>query len=102
MSRTKARVLLGLAGICLALNACSTDPPEQVSRRDCEELREHMVVLRVGDESANRDAHRAAIRSSLEPFVDICVQTTTPAQLRCALAAADLGALATCSKGGAS
>jgi hypothetical protein len=102
MNRTNAHRLLGLAGICLALISCSADPPERLSRRECEELRDHMVALRIGGESANRDAHRAAIRSSLEPFVETCVETITPEQQRCALAAADLDALAICSRGGAS
>lgn len=61
-----------------------------------------MVDLRMETVTADHDQHRVAIRSSLASFVPTCIESATPEQVRCGLAAGDFRLLAACNPGGAS
>ncbi len=82
--------------------ACNSDTPDGVSLTDCEQLRAHMVELRMQTVTADHAQHRDAIHRSLEPVVATCAESTTREQLRCSLAAGDFRSLAACTQGGKS
>lgn len=73
---------------------------EEVDRRACEELRDHVVDLRInvakgsGGPPVDFEPHRIALRQALgERYINTCLTTFTVAQLRCALeATSDTGA----------
>lgn len=75
----------------LASASCgSGDETEAATARQCEQLREHLVELRLQGANIDVAAHRAAIKQSLgENFVDTCTAQMTRDQVRCALAASD-------------
>lgn len=79
-----------------ALVACGGEA-EEVTRRDCERLREHLIDMRMESVTADRDQHRAALEAVIGPsFIDGCREQISSVQLRCSLAAADTSALAAC------
>ena len=75
----------------LASASCgSGDETEAATARQCEQLRDHLVELRLQDASIDGAKHRAAIRQSLgDGFIDTCTAQVTRDQIRCALAASD-------------
>lgn len=93
------RVLL--FGVLIA-SACSSSESDQVDRKQCLRLRDHLVELRLGSVRNQPDvdvaAHRAAMTSALgDRFVDSCMQLTS-AEVKCSLAATDVQAAVACSK----
>src|SRR5688500_11197569 len=58
-----------------AAAACDgADEGTAASRRDCEQLRDHVVELRLTTVTADRDHHAAALRAALgESFVSTCL-----------------------------
>lgn len=69
------------------------------SGRDCEQLRQHLVELRLQSVTLDRDSHRAVIEASLgETFISTCVETMPRKQVRCGRAAKDAAALAACTR----
>lgn len=93
------RVLL--FGVLIA-SACSSSDSDDVDRKRCLRLRDHLVELRLGRIGNQPDvdvaAHRAAMTSALgERFVDRCQQLTST-EVKCSLAADDLQAAVACSK----
>lgn len=88
----------GLAGLASLLLACASgeDAPATVPRRDCEQLREHLVELRLAGVTTDREQHRRALEHSLgDDFLASC-QALPRAHVQCARAAADTSALAAC------
>jgi len=76
--------------------ACSSDANE-VSRTECQRLRDHLIDLRMETVTADRDQHRAAFEAAMgEPFVRHCSTGLTAAQLRCSLDASDTDELTAC------
>lgn len=75
----------------LASASCgSGDETEAATARQCEQLRDHLVELRLQGTNLDVAAHRAAIRQSLgDDFVGTCTAQMTRDQIRCALAASD-------------
>ena len=90
-------VLMSLAA-ALGCSCGNEDSPEtHTSRRDCEQLRDRMVEVRLESVTLDRDRHRAAITSSLgEDFLRTCVDTLPRRQVVCGRAAKDAAALAAC------
>lgn len=87
-----------LAGALASLTACWSESVE-VSRKDCERLRDHLVELRMQSVTADHDQHLIAIRSSLdEDFVTTCVDGARASYIECALAAADSDGLGACAE----
>ena len=85
-----------------ALCACSSPAPDEVSRVECERLRDHLVDLRLETVTEEHARFRAVIHAALADTVESCVDTMTPSRLRCSLAATDFDALAACAERGAS
>jgi hypothetical protein len=79
---------------------CSEDPPSPQQR--CDELRDHLVNLRLSDVSTpdvDLAAHRSAMTAALGTrFVDNCVSAFTDKQIRCVMAATDSQTAADCSR----
>ena len=72
-----------------------------VEREDCEQLRDHVVDLRLSTISdlptEDMAGHRSALRNALgEPFVSSCMKTFTPDQIQCAKSALDSDAASSC------
>lgn len=83
--------------VIIASAACAQDP-EELSAKRCQQLREHLVELRVKAAPAieQQDAHRAALQQALgDSFVDAC-QKLPAADVVCALNAADSAAADAC------
>lgn len=79
-----------------ALVACASNSDE-VTRTECERLREHLIDLRMDSISEDREQHRASLaRVTGEAFVTSCVEKTSAVSLRCALAASDPHDLTKC------
>src|SRR5258706_11150322 len=71
--------------------------PEEVSRRDCERLRDHVLSVRLESVTADVDQHRAALAATLgASYIDRCVTDVAPDELRCLMKAGDAAALASC------
>ena len=87
--------------VMLALVAsCSGDEPDVVlESARCEQLREHLIGLRLADAppAVDKDAHRGAMRQALgEAFMSSCAQMSA-SNLSCALAATDTQSSMACS-----
>lgn len=87
----------------MALAACGADEipdDEERAATPCEELRDHLVDLRVGSATGTADElaqHRAAMRRALgDDFVQSCEDNLGPTQIACSTAAADLAAVSAC------
>lgn len=85
---------------------CSSGDDDGVdTRRRCEQLRDHMIDMRLGgletaapSQKIDVAAHRAAMMQALgESFLSSCQTDFKPKQLDCALAAPDLNAITDCS-----
>jgi hypothetical protein len=78
--------------------ATSNDRGERPEPRRCEELRDHLVDLRLWEATGvDRAAHRDAMRDALGPaFVTGCTSAMTEIQVECALKAADVAAATVC------
>jgi small lipoprotein (TIGR04454 family) len=85
-------------GLVVALAAaCGSGSSTQVSRRECEALRDHLVELRMQSSTVDREQHRAALQASLaDEFVNRCLGEVSREQLRCTLAATDSQAVTAC------
>ena len=93
-------VLAALAAFTLNCGSGTTSDPIP-SRADCEELRAHVVDLRLSPastgassakteehDSSEIDKHRVNLIASLgDEFIDTCTQERTPANVECALEA---------------
>lgn len=89
---------LALITSLLLFASCDGGTDEAVSRRDCARLREHVIDLRMSTVTADQDQHRATLEKVLgDAFLSDCLEQTSSAQLRCALAATDEHALGACS-----
>ena len=91
----------GRAAVLVLMIGCGSSDSDEVDRRRCEQLRDHLVELRlksVADPRVNLDAHRKALKQALgDSFVSSCEARTTSAELKCQLAAGDTQAAAACS-----
>lgn len=91
-----------IAFLIFALAACGTDDTSEEERvgTPCEQLRGHLVDLRLRDATGTPDElaqHRAAMTRALgDDFVVSCEDNLDPAQIACATAATDLAAVSTC------
>ncbi len=63
----------------------------------CGSLRDHLVALRLDGVTADRAKHERAHREALGAgFLEDCAKSRDDAQLSCALAATDSGAVSAC------
>jgi hypothetical protein len=95
------RVALG----CLLLFGCSSS--DEVTRSSCMKLRDHIVDLRVDAYDHMKDPvgrpvdikpYRATLKQALgDKFIDTCVASMSPSQLRCGLDAKTSSAAVSCS-----
>jgi len=72
----------------------------------CEQLRDHLVDIRLADAhvatGVDREAHRAAMKTSLgSEFVASCTGKLTESEVSCALRATDAAGAAACSSASA-
>ena len=82
-----------LASLLAACGACTHS--DEVDRHACEQLRDHVVDLRItavkgtdpnGGPPIDFEPHRAALKQALgEGYLETCLKTFTVKQLRCAL-----------------
>jgi hypothetical protein len=98
----------GLRGLTVWACACAlagcAEPASKTQQ--CEQLRDHLVELRLdaarGLSEPARAQHRQALVASLGPdFVTTCADRTSEDELRCALAAATTQVASACKTGGA-
>jgi hypothetical protein len=91
------RLFAGIFVGCLGLGCTSSGSDDAIGRRTCVALRDHLVELRLeGAQPGDLAAHREAMQRALgDGFVDDCLRTKA-AEVRCALGAKDLGAVADC------
>jgi hypothetical protein len=86
----------------LFLTACGggDDNDSSSHERRCEQLRDHLVDLRLGSiDKADLEKHRRVMRRALgESFVASCTSTITEDAITCALSATDVSAAAACTR----
>ena len=105
--RKMPRMQWGSVLLCCALGlglGCASH--DEVDRAKCERFRDHMIDLRLEQNSGAKDSlgqpidlapHRAALKQALgDGFLASCEKTLTPKQLECALAAKDSAAASSC------
>lgn len=87
--------------LVVLLVACGggAEAPAEVSQSPCEQVREHMIDLRLASAAKiDREAHREAMRRALgEDFLTSCRETMTDSEIRCVLEARDSLATVACS-----
>lgn len=106
------KISVGMLGILVILSvSCGSSSGDDSDRaaedgaaaKRCNDLREHMIDLRLAP-SANADGvdlapHRLALRNALgQRFLDHCVAAMTPEQVECALGAKDSATVGACSQ----
>lgn len=81
------------------LTACGDDQAEEKQLTRCEQLREHVIDVRLADAvQVDKDAHREVLRQSLgTEFLGGCEKLSKEV-VDCGLAAADSSTLAACSQ----
>jgi hypothetical protein len=89
--------------LSLVLAACGADDASSEEERTaspCEQLRDHLVDLRVGTATGTPDElvqHHAAMTRALgDDFVTSCEDDLDAAQIACATSATDLAAVSAC------
>ena len=88
---------LALVLVAAACTAGDSSAPDRPSARACLALRDHVVDLRLAAVTDHRAEHAAHLAAALgRTFVDDCVASVSPAQLRGARTATDLDALTAC------
>ena len=98
MKSFMASMCLGLFA-CLFVAACSSGRTSGPSTEDCEELRDHMVDVRLGANAPDVDQHRVAMAGALgTDFIDRCVSDRSEAYVSCALGASSSNELSACSR----
>ena len=76
--------------ISAVLGCGTSEDSDETQARQCKQLRDHLVELRVPASHADATAHRAAMKTALgDNFVDDCAAKLTPSEVRCALEASD-------------
>jgi hypothetical protein len=87
-----------LCALLVALCACASESaePAELTRKDCERLRDHLIELRMESVTADQEQHRMALRAAMDGFVPRCQNETSTDQLQCGLLAKDSHALAGC------
>ena len=94
--------IAGALAVIASIAGCSGDDDTVVQRvRPCEQLRDHLVDLRVEGVRGKPDEvaqHRAAMRQALgDDFVASCERQMASTEVDCASKAADLAAVTACS-----
>ncbi len=92
--------------LLVLLMACAgnDDAPPVTSQSPCEQVRDHMIELRLASaDKIDRAAHREVMRKALgDDFVASCREKMTDTEVQCALQARDsLSAMACSTKAGA-
>ena len=92
MPRWPTVIALFLLASCSSSSDDGADP-----RRRCEQLRDHLIDVRLAASDIDLTAHRAAMKQALgDHFVDACASKMTGDQIRCALDAKDQAAADAC------
>jgi hypothetical protein len=86
-----------IACVALLHCGCATDSgPTKPSTKACEQLRDHVVDLRVAELHQDREAHRAALKQALgDHYVSSCVERPR-ARFDCEMKASSIDALRNC------
>lgn len=83
--------------LVLVIAGCDDDRPEQPELTRCEQLREHLIDLRLEDAMhVDKDAHREALRTAMGADFDSSCSKLDDAAIRCALQAPDSATAAAC------
>jgi hypothetical protein len=89
-----------MVAVLLVFGACaSRDEDGRAPTKKCEQLRDHLVDLRLADAAGvDREAHRKVMRQAMgDEFIASCTSSLSSAQVKCALAAGDLKSAESCS-----
>ena len=89
--------------LTILVSCASSNSDESPEPRQCEQLRDHLVDLQVGQihiaTGIDREAHRSALSKALgDDFIGSCTGKMSASQVECALAAGDPTAAAGCSR----
>lgn len=83
----------------VAFSGCASESSEQSRARQCQQLREHLVDLRLAGARVDVAAHRATITRALgDRFLSRCATDLTDAQVQCALKASDPATAMECTR----
>ena len=91
-----------IAFLLLVLAACGAEDAstEERAASPCEQLRDHLVDLRVGNATGTPDQlaqHRAAMTRALgADFIESCEENLDATQIACSTSATDLAAVSAC------
>ena len=93
--------IAGALAVTASIAGCSGDDDAVQTVRPCEQLRDHLVDLRVEGVRGKPDEvaqHRAAMRQALgDNFVASCERQMAATEIDCASKAADFAAVTACS-----
>jgi len=89
--------------VTLLLSCADNSDNGAAEARRCEQLRDHLVEIRLADvhiaTGVDREAHRVAMKTALGgEFVASCTSKLTESQVNCALRATDTAGAAACSR----
>lgn len=96
-----SRVLaVAVVASAIVAPACTSEDSGAARTRRCEQLRDHLVELRLAGRTADLDAHRAALKQTLgDTFVRECSSDLSSNQISCALASTDSKHAMECTRG---
>lgn len=86
--------------VAAASSGCGVGDDEETATRPCEQLRDHLVDLRVEGATGRPDElvqHRAAVKKALgDDFVATCERLMSSNEIACASKASDLASATAC------
>src|SRR5438094_10464150 len=94
-------VVRGGIALVTAMGCSTSDPDGPPEPRRCEQLRDHVVDLKIGEakgvSASDLAQHREAMRDALgSTFLSACTAKLTERQVACALGAMDDSGLSAC------
>lgn len=88
-----------VALLCIGCAAGSSEPEKQGTKA-CEQLREHVIDVRVSEIQQDREAHREALRQALgRSYVTTCLEEPRE-RFECEMKATDIDGIRNCSSAG--
>lgn len=81
------------------VGSCAGGPSPNPSQRECEQLRDHLIDLRMTDVTVDQAQHRQALELAMgTTFVTQCAESMSGADVRCAMSARAATELAACTE----
>jgi hypothetical protein len=79
-----------IVALACASSSCGTGDETAATNRQCEQLRDHVVELRLDGVTVDAEKHRATLRRAIgDDFIEKCTADLTRDQIRCGLGATD-------------